>query len=587
MAMGLLAPVMKGFSIFQVAMLMAIGASVNLANHIWGEGLDKIFSDGGAASLSAPEALMDDSKELSAGLLKALAIQEYFRQSLDLGVVGPLAPEAYWPPATKDAGGLLVLTMAVPKGVNLSPGDLGRLRLPCDNPESEMCRARLAAVRRLIERLAPLAEALADPKRDLSLYESGLLARAVQAYRSEVKPWLEAVRESESEKVLSGLGQFKEAARASGWVAAGAYYWNMARLNESMGKLLYSTATWSEGDPRLAGDVLEDFGVVWDRLERYQNGAFRPERAVSAESVPAEFPSAAWFGDKVSGFVGREALSAVIERLKKGDPIMVLASLGRFLVTTAESVIGLKVASTALAAAAGSSSSSLLGQAVSLFTGTLTSLMAGAALGAVEAIGPYMVVLSLLLISYGFLLAYLLPAIPFLIFLYGVLAWVVMVMEALAAAPLWVAAHALPDGDGLAGQGGRHGYLLFLGVLMRPPMMVIGFLLAMALMTGLGRVIGHMLAVFGFDRVGESFLGVSGFLAFSVIMGLCVVTAAWRLFGLAAHLPERAVSWIGAHVGGHAEVEEARRIQSGYGAAGTVSTKMIEPAAKLGGKSKP
>ena len=104
----------------------------------------------------------------------------------------------------------------------------------------------------------------------------------------------------------------------------------------------------------------------------------------------------------------------------------------------------------------------------------------------------------------------------------------------------------------------------------------------MALMTGLGRLIGHTLAVFGFDRVGESFLGVSGFLAFSVILGLCVATAAWRLFGLAAHLPDKVVAWIGAHVHHYAEVEESRRISSGYGAAGDLSTKMIEPISKMG-----
>jgi conjugal transfer/type IV secretion protein DotA/TraY len=302
-----------------------------------------------------------------------------------------------------------------------------------------------------------------------------------------------------------------------------------------------------------------------------------------AEGVPSEFPSASWFSDKISGYLGREALSAVISRLETGDPIMVLASLGRFLVSTAEAVIGLKVASTALAAAAGSSSASFLGQVVSVFSGTLSSFMAGAAMGAVQAIGPYMVMLSLLLISYGFLLAYLLPAIPFLIFLYGVLAWAVMVVEALAAAPLWAAAHALPDGDGLAGRGGGPGYMLLLGVLVRPPLMVFGFLMAMGLMTGLGRVVGHMLAVFGFDRLGESFLGVSGFLAFSVILGLGVVAAAWRLFGLASHLPEKVVTWIGAHVGHYGEVEESRRTQGGYSAAGALSTKMIEPVGRGGG----
>jgi hypothetical protein len=67
-------------------------------------------------------------------------------------------------------------------------------------------------------------------------------------------------------------------------------------------------------------------------------------------------------------------------------------------------------------------------------------------------------------------------------------------------------------------------------------------------------------------------------------MGLCVVTAAWRLFGLAAHLPDKVVTWIGAHVAHYGEVEEGRRIASGYGAAGSLGTRMIEPAAKVAPK---
>ncbi|MDR2456175.1 MAG: hypothetical protein LBE49_06235, partial [Deltaproteobacteria bacterium] len=56
-AMGLLAPVIKGLSVFQALMLMAVGASVNLANHVWGEGLDALMDGGGKMALSAPDVL--------------------------------------------------------------------------------------------------------------------------------------------------------------------------------------------------------------------------------------------------------------------------------------------------------------------------------------------------------------------------------------------------------------------------------------------------------------------------------------------------------------------------------------------------
>jgi hypothetical protein len=578
-AMGLLAPAVKGLSVFQALMLLMVGGSVNLANHLWGQGLERFVQSGGQLALDPPDDLVDDSARLGEGLLKALVVQEYLRQRLDLGLSGPLAPEVFWPPAG-EAEGLMVLTPAVPQGSGLGPGDLGRLRIPCPDPAGAMCRARLSAARALMADLSPLAEILADPAREPSLADSGALARAVARYRDQVRPWLGTVMDGEARRLADDLGQFSQAAALNGWATAGAYYWTIARMTESSARLLYSTASFSGGDPPLEGEALGDFGAVQARLSRYLKGAFRPERAASAERPPSEFPSRDWFGDQVSGALGRYAMSTLVRRLEAGDPVPILAGLGRFLVASAETVIGLRVGSASLAAAAGSSSSSLLGQILSVFTGTVSSFAAGAASGAVEALGPYLLALSLMLLGYGFLLAYFLPALPFVLWLGGLLAWAVSVVEALAAAPLWVAAHALPEGEGLAGQAGRRGYLLFLGVLLRPPMMVLGFLVAMALLSGLGRVTGHVFSVFGFDRLGEGFLGVSGFLAFAVILGTCAISAAWRLFGLAAGLPDRVLAWVGGAPGAPGgEAEEARRGQAGFQAAGGLGSRMLEPLA--------
>jgi hypothetical protein len=578
-SLGFLAPVFKGLSVFQVLMLVMIGGSVNLANHLWSGGLEHFVQRGGEMALNAPDDLMDDSEKLGEGLLFALTVQEYYRQRLDLGVSGALAQEVFWPPKD-DVPGLLVLTPSAPAGSGLGQGDLGRVLIPCRDDLGEMCRARLAAVRNLIADLQPLAGTLADPDRDVALAESGALSRAVQRYRDGVRPYLRAAGDREGERLSRDLGEHAEAAKLNGWVTAGAYYWTIARLSERSATLLYDTASFSAAAPQVDGGALRDFEAVFDRLQRYLKGAHRPERAALAEKPPAEFPSLGWFGGMVSGALGRQTLSSLVAKLESGDPVPVLSGLGRYLITAAEAVIGVRIASYALAKGTGQTASSLLGQVASFFTGSVTSFIAGSLEGAVLAVGPFLVVISVLLISYGFLLAYFLPALPFILWLAGVLAWLLSVVEALAAAPLWVAAHALPEGEGLAGQAGRQGYLLFLGVLLRPPLMVFGFLVAMGLLNGVGRIVGRVFSVFGFARLGESFLGVSGFLAFAVILGLCSIMACWRLFALAGSLPDRVMGWIGAGArGGGAEEEEARRHQTGYAAAGGVATKMIDSAA--------
>jgi conjugal transfer/type IV secretion protein DotA/TraY len=573
-SVSVLAPVFNGLCLFQVFMLLCVGYSVNFANFIWGRGVGFFAESGGQAALEPPQSLIEDSEALGASVLKSLTIQEYFRSRLDMPPSGGQLTESYFP-TVGNAQGQMILTFGVPSGGRLAPGDLGRVRVPCQTREDELCQARVSAAKTLVGELTPVAQMMADLSSSFSPKDGRELAQAVSRYEYSVTPYLERAKDSASEKLKADLAEFKETAASSGWLSAGAYYWNISRLNERSRLSLYQGAVFSEGaGESLAGEVLEDYPAVMARLSRYLAGAYSPERG-SGAGVKAEFPSAAWLTEKMGGALGRYGLDRLVNQLRYGDPVATMASLGHFLAGAAEVVIGVRVAAMSGAYAAGETSSSVVGQMASVFTGAISSAAAGVAQGAVLGLGPYMLMLSVILISYGFFLAYFLPALPFILWMGGVLGWLCLVVEAVVAAPLWVAAHALPEGEGLAGNSGRQGYLIFLGVLLRPPLMVLGFFIAMTLLTAVGRIIGSVFSVFGFSYLSETFLGVSGFMAFSVITGAVVVTAVWKLFGLMSSLPDRAVSWIGAHIPHQGEGSQAQRSQGEYGAAGAVSTQAL------------
>ncbi|MDR1080585.1 MAG: DotA/TraY family protein [Deltaproteobacteria bacterium] len=582
-AMGFLAPVMKGLSLFQVGMLLCVGWSVNLANHVWERGMDFFVETGGRISLEAPASLADDSERLAEGVLKALTVQQYLAGKMDLEAGGPAAAEIHFPKVGSSPG-RTVVTFTAPPGAGLPPGSLGRARIPCDDPGGDVCRARLGALRGLIAALQPVAAVLADPGAPVGRAAASALSAAAENFQREIQPFAELAGDAEGERLAGDLREFRGAALAGGWMTAGAYYWTISRLNERSRRSLYDGAEFTEGDSALSleGAVLEDFGAVMARYEGYVRGAYSPERVSAAEGVAAEFPSAAWFRDRTAGALGRYGLSRLVSQLESGDPVAVMSSLGSFMVTAAWTVIGARVAVMAAAEAARGADGSLWGKLVSTVTGGASSAGAGAVQGAAGGIAPYMLLLSVLLISYGFFLAHFLPAIPFVLWIGGILSWLVVVVESLAAAPLWLAAHALPEGEGLAGAHGRRGYAMFLAVVLRPPLMVFGFLLAMALLNGLGHVIGRVFSVFGFAFLEESFLGVSGFMAFSVILGAVTVTAVWKLFGLSVSLPDRVVSWIGAQIGPGGEAREAREVSGGYREAGELSTRMLGPVRTAG-----
>jgi hypothetical protein len=119
---------------------------------------------------------------------------------------------------------------------------------------------------------------------------------------------------------------------------------------------------------------------------------------------------------------------------------------------------------------------------------------------------------------------------------------------------------------------------------MRPPLMVVGFLLAMAILNLLGRLGGQMLTILGDEVFQSSFLGVSGFLALSAILGIVTVTAAYKLFGLSAHLPDRVVGWIGQESHHLGEPADTHKAHGQYATVAAVGTSALKPAVEAPSK---
>jgi conjugal transfer/type IV secretion protein DotA/TraY len=439
--------------------------------------------------------------------------------------------------------------------------------------------------------LGDTARLLADLEVNIDDVPGDGLARGVLAYQGAIEPYLEAEANQSQALLEKELSSFSAEAKESGWLMTGAYYWTIAGLTRKANQTLYQSVVFSGGEAKaMEGEVLSDFEPVLARYERYMDEAYSQARALGLRGAPAAFPSLEWLNDKISGALGRYGLDRLTSHLAQGDPVAAMASLGHFLIGAAETVIGLKVLTMALAQGGQNSSSSVLGQVISAISGSVSSFLTGLAGGTVTALGPYLTALSLLLLGYGFFLAYFLPAVPLIFWLSGVLSWLMATLESLVAAPLWLTAHALPEGDGLAGRAAGRGYLLFLGVLLRPPLMVLGFLMAMALLTILGRLSGQAMTILGDEVFKNSFLGISGFLALTAILGAATVTATYKLFGLTAHLPERVMGWIGQGGQGMGEANDAQMTKANYAAANLAGVGVVKLTASPGSnvaKSKP
>ena len=154
------------------------------------------------------------------------------------------------------------------------------------------------------------------------------------------------------------------------------------------------------------------------------------------------------------------------------NPFASLMSLGNTMIITALTALG--------AAGLLSSTTGTAGMAVF----NLLSGNPGAAAATVVAHNfasflatPIMMGCMSLLIP-GLTIAFVLPMIPWVMWIAGVGGWLILVCEAVLAVPLWMLAHMTTQGEGLHGRA-QEGYSLLFNVMFRPTLMLFGLFMGL------------------------------------------------------------------------------------------------------------
>ena len=84
------------------------------------------------------------------------------------------------------------------------------------------------------------------------------------------------------------------------------------------------------------------------------------------------------------------------------------------------------------------------------------------------------------MVSVGFVTAYYVPVLPYMIFTFGSLAWLISVIEAMVAAPIVAVGVTHPEGHDAFGKG-EAAIMLLMNIFLRPPLMIIGYISGIAL----------------------------------------------------------------------------------------------------------
>ena len=422
-----------------------------------------------------------------------------------------------------------------------SPGAIMPAPPQDSDATSAAVRELAEAHRRAVERLMPTIEAMAaelarhfDPSsaaygQPLPEANTWLGARGLaRHYRADIEAALDrAARRHEA--AMDGLTR--------DWQGPQSWLWAGSAFN---------TLAWQTGRFQAAARNVPRVGLPAENLERWSPAAAGAVESVLAwlarSQMPARVASPATgdapasAGDAPDEIVSHlfDVISFDVTMVATGDnPVVDLASFGHELIAAALS---------AIAVLTGASAGSNLLESVPVV---------GPGLDAFESVwnvadGFVTLFLGVLLIS-GVTLAYVLPMLPFIRFLFGILAWLIAVVEAVLAVTIFAAFHiSREEADRLIATTTRQGWLFLPRIVLTPPLMVLGLVLGTFIFLAAMEIL-NALWVPQMQRAQASGLADPvGFLAMLVLYTLIAWTLMNSAFRLIDAMPHVVLRWIGA-----------------------------------------
>ena len=174
--------------------------------------------------------------------------------------------------------------------------------------------------------------------------------------------------------------------------------------------------------------------------------------------------------------------------------------------------------------------------------------------------------------------AIVLPLMPAAVWIFAVLGYILLVAEAVVAAPLWAIAHLRADGEGISGPAADRGYALLLALTLTPLLMVLGLVLGMAAYRIVGGIINGLMYVVLDGMAGDSIVGIAWLVGFAVVFAILVLLhllVIERCFTLVAWLPTAVLRWLSTDV--QLDVSAAKQAQLAAGGAAYTAGKVIGP----------
>lgn len=351
------------------------------------------------------------------------------------------------------------------------------------------------------------------------------------------------------------LDQMVADIRTNGWLYLGVYYHTMATANTEMRDVanLKPIVSGLSGDGELGST--DYYSSLFDAYHsQLKNSDYTPPLGTGTEALARNLDDktlqSAASGDstallsKIFNFSVTSWMATSNYGTGDGysdvtNPLLKMKAVGDYTLGIAETGLAAYTAiKVAVAVSDGKSAVGLVGSLVNRLTGIRDAIK-----GALGSISPVVYFLFLTFIGLGLTLSVWLPFIPFIYWMVAMADWLVTLMTGVVASSLWAATH-LNVGQS-QGDRSTYGYIFLIDVMIRPLLMVMGFIFASLAIVALGTAL-NMLFKLAMENVqADSLTGIVSFVGILLVYTRLTTGMVARVFALPARMPNYVISWIG------------------------------------------
>lgn len=424
---------------------------------------------------------------------------------------------------------------------------------------------------------------------DADLVPSGLINPTTD-YMAIMLPYLRSL----SAGISDALRKTLDSAKDHGWILAGSYYFTMSSLNnavsatEKISNQPYidypSVYDATKFNPAALAALIPNVppGGVYsctgdkNRLNNYLCSEFVSANAQFSQKAItppissfagwsgtlSEWATSDWIPGKIRDAINKipDTINALIgnfqallnaENQQSADPIVLVSAMGVNLVNAVEYLwiggsVAILIVSLAVSICFGQTG---IGNALNSF---------------IMMFIPMLTAIFIAMFAAGAVMAYYVPLIPLIIFVFTGVGWFIAVIEAMIAGPFVALGLIAPEGHEYVGHA-QHAILLLLNVFIRPTLIIFGFIAGSIIVhVGLwllNQGLGVAMTEGGAQNVlAADFSHVLSFVAIIVIYMSLVLGIVNRSFALIHEVPTQVLQWIGGTArtfGESAAAEEA------------------------------